>query len=168
MKKLLIFIVLIICLMLSVILFWIKTGSKEVVNSGERVELNSTLEEQEAILDKVVMIKDGKIFNEDIIDNFIEAKKTDGMELNIIDEDKNICIRYVAPTEPQSGENGYDIGDGSFATRKKIFGYYILYKDGEEYEFTDIEHSVARYISDDKVVLYFDAPLIEYIEIWRI
>ena len=53
--------------MLSVILFWIKTGSKEVVNSGERVELNSTLEEQEAILDKVVMIKDGKIFNEDII-----------------------------------------------------------------------------------------------------
>ena len=88
------------------------------------------------------------------------------MELNIIDEDKNICIKYVAPTEPQSGENGYDIGDGSMETRKKIFGYYIYSINGEtKGEYTDIDHEIKRGIGNGKVTLYFDAETIDYVKI---
>ena len=133
-----------------------------VSNINEAEQEIQTNEKQ----NNVVIIKNDKIENENLIDTYLESSKTDGMELNIIDEDKNICIKYIAPTEPQSGENGYDIGDGSMETRKKIFGYYIYSVDGEiKGEFTNIDHKIARGIGNGKVTLYFNAEAIDYIQI---
>ena len=135
MKRTIIFVVLIICLVVSIILFWIKVGSQEIVDGGDNVEKTSIEEidedkksdTEEVAQDKVAMIKDGKIYSEEIIDNFLESEKVDGMELNIVYEGKNVSLKYIAPTEPQSGENGYDIGDGTGETKKKIFGYYMFW-----------------------------------------
>lgn len=172
MKKYIITAIVIICLVISVILFWIKVGSQEVIDNESSIKLNSNIEEtngnyddKDIIPDNVAVIKDGKIYNENIINDFIKADKTEEMELNIVDEGKNISIKFIAPTEPQSGENGYDIGDGTVETRKKIFGYYVVSMEGEEKqrEFTNIDHRLVKVISNDKVVLCFDAPFIKYI-----
>lgn len=163
-KKIIVIIILIVLILVGFSVYFI-ISQKSNYNETNDLKQNFLSSENEE-KNNVVIIKNNKIKNEDLIDNYIESSKTDGMELNIIDEDKNICIKYVAPTEPQSGENGYDIGDGSMETRKKIFGYYIHFENGEiKGEYTDIDHEIKRGVGNGKVTLYFNAEAIDYVKI---
>ena len=165
MKKKFIVIFILVVLILVGLSVYFSIRQKSNYNEINELKQNFESSENEEKND-VVIIKNNKIENENLIDNYIESSKTDGMELNILDEDKNICIKYVAPTEPQSGENGYDIGDGSMETRKKVFGYYIHSVNGEiKGEYTDIDHEIKRGIGNEKVTLYFNADSIDYVEI---
>lgn len=95
--------------------------------------------------------------------------------MNILQDDKNIKITYTPgqyATIYQQGAEGevvsfnLPLDDGSYESRQNVYGYYTLIKDDEEpLKFALIDHHIARTIYDDNVVLYFNAPLIDYVEI---
>ncbi|MBR6504441.1 MAG: hypothetical protein IKT41_01755 [Clostridia bacterium] len=133
---------------------------------------------QEGNSKDIVIIKNNKIQNEHLIDEFIEKTdytKNDSQELNILQDGKKIKITYTPgeyAKEYQKSTDGETInyttslGDGSFESRQKVYGYYTLIKEDEEpLKFALIDHNIARTIDGNNVVLYFDAPLIEYVEI---
>ena len=133
---------------------------------------------QEEISKDVVIIKNNKIQNEHLIDEFIEKTdytKNESQELNILQDNKNIKITYTPGQyakiyQQNTGEEvvsfNLPLDDGSFESRQKVYGYYTLIKDDEEpLKFALIDHHIARTIDDENVVLYFNAPLIKYVEI---
>lgn len=137
--------------------------------------------QQEEISKDVVIIKNNKVQNEHLIDEFIEKTdytKNESQELNIVQDNNNIKITYTPGQyakiyEQSTGEEvvsfNLPLDDGSFESRQKVYGYYTLIKEGEEpLKFALIDHHIARTIHDDKVTLYFNAPLIEYVEILNI
>ena len=133
---------------------------------------------QEEISKDVVIIKNNKIQNEYLIDEFIEKTdytKNESQELNIMQDDKNIKITYTPGqyaniykqgTEGEVVSFNLPLDDGSFESRQKMYGYYsLIINDEEPLKFALIDHHIARIIDGNNVVLYFDAPLIEYVEI---
>ena len=133
---------------------------------------------QKEISKDVVIIQNNKIQNEHLIDEFIEKTdytKNESQELNILQDNKNIKItytpgQYAKMYQQNTGEEvvnfNLPLDDGSFESRQKVYGYYTLLKEDEEpLKFALIDHHIARTINDDKVVLYFNAPFIEYVEI---
>ena len=135
---------------------------------------NTTPIKDNAISKKdVVIIKNGKIENEQIIDEFIEKTNpanTESKELNILQDDKKIKVTYTSGEYAtallkQREDDDAIIGasDGSFESMKKVYGYYTLLVDDEiKGEYALVDHSIKRVTSNDTVTVYFDAPLIEY------
>jgi len=125
----------------------------------------------------IVIIKNNKIQNEYLIDEFIEKTdytKNESQELNIVQDNKNIKITYTPGQYAKIYQQGTEgevvsfnlpLDDGSFESRQKVYGYYTLIKDDEEpLKFALIDHQIARIIDGNNVVLYFEAPFIEYVE----
>lgn len=139
--------------------------------------LENEILEEETKKDMVI-IKNGKIQNESLIDEFIEkthCSKIESQELNILQDDKRIKITYTSGqyariyqegTEKEKISFNLPLNDGSFETRQKIYGYYsLIINDEEPIKFALQDHHIARTIHNDNVTLYFNAPLIEYTEI---
>ena len=129
----------------------------------------SSSQDEENLAD-IVIIKNGEIQNEELIDNFVDNVKIQEFELKIKQDEKNISVKYNPPEE-QNDDNSVDntivsVGDGSLESNKKLYGYYSLYVDGNlEGEYPTINHQIRRMIQNDKVILYFDAPTIDYVKI---
>jgi len=132
---------------------------------------------QEVISKDLVIIKNNKIQNEHLIDEFIKKTdytKNESQELNILQDNKNIKITYTPGQYAKIYQQGTEgevvsfnlpLDDGSFENRQKVYGYYTLIKDDEEpLKFALIDHQIARIIDGNNVVLYFEAPFIEYVE----
>ena len=132
---------------------------------------------QEEISKDVVIIKNNKIQNEYLIDEFIERTdytKNESQELNILQDNEKIKITYTPGEYAKEHSNSTDketvnytttLGEGTFENRQKLYGYYTLTKNDEEpLKFALGDHHLARVIDDNNVVLYFDAPLIEYVK----
>jgi len=132
---------------------------------------------QEVISKDLVIIKNNKIQNEHLIDEFIKKTdytKNESQELNILQDNKNIKITYTPGQYAKIYQQGTEgevvsfnlpLDDGSFESRQKVYGYYTLIKDDEEpLKFALIDHQIARIIDGNNVVLYFEAPFIEYVE----
>ena len=108
-----------------------------------------------------VLITNGKIQNEDLIDIFIEnvGKFTDS-KLDIIQDEDNIILEYI------SGE--YKLGqsetesvsvpkDDSLEEYMRVYGYYKLTKNGEEVEKLDRSRFlVARRLEGKNIYLTFN------------
>lgn len=125
----------------------------------------------------IVIIKNNKIQNENLIDEFIEKAvdtTIESQELNIKQDDVNIKVtytpgEYAKAMNSQSSEESTNVplSDGSFESNKKIYGYYTLIVNEEvKGEYPLRSHTIRRTTSSDKIVtLYFDALLIDYISI---
>lgn len=126
----------------------------------------------------VVIIKNNEIQNEYLIDEFIEktdCSKIESQELNILQDDKKIKITYTPGEHAKIYQEGIKqesiifnlpSNDDSFETRQKIYGYYsLIVNDEEPKKFALQDHYITRMIDNNNVILYFDAPLIDYTEI---
>jgi len=132
---------------------------------------------QEEISKDVVIIKDNNIQNEYLIDEFIEKtdySEIESQELNILQDDKKIKITYT-PGEyakiyrTSTGQETISVttpeNDGAFESRQKYYGYYsLIIEDNEPLKFALQDHHIARIIDDKNVIVYFEAPLIDYAE----
>lgn len=132
---------------------------------------------QEESSKNVVIIKDNEIQNEYLIDEFMaktDYTQNESQELNILQDDEKIKITYTPgeyAKEYQNSTNGEtanyttSLGEGSFESRQKLYGYYTLIKNDEEpLKYALLDHHFTRIIDGNNVVLYFDAPLIEYVK----
>ena len=132
---------------------------------------------QEEISKDVVIIKDNKIQNEYLIDEFMaktDYTKNESQELNILEDDEKIKITYTPGEYAKEHQNSTDgettnyttsLGEGSFESRQKLYGYYsLIINDNEPLKFALGDHYFERIIDGNNVVLYFDAPLIEYVK----
>ena len=181
MKKKIFIVILAVCLIAIIIFGMYVTdrirmkNNKPVVFSTWGYQYVPPISEDEI---PVVIIRDNKIQNEYLIDEFIEKTdytKNDSQELNILQDGKKIKITYTPgeyAKEYKKNKDGETInytaplGDGTFENRQKVYGYYTLIKDDEEpLKFALQDHHIARIIDGNNVVLHFEAPLIEYIEI---
>ncbi len=135
--------------------------------SNTAINLSNTIPLEDNVIGKndAIIIKNGKIENEQLIDEFIEemnATNNENKELNIVQDDKEIKLTYT-PGEYDQVEFVRSVDDGTFESKKKVYGYYTLLANDEiQGEFPRIGHSIKRTVSNDTVLLYFDAPLIEY------
>ena len=150
--------------------------TKQSKTNNDDVNLSNTNSLEESInrIKDIVIIKNGNIENEQLIDEFIEKtnlRDAEIQELQIVQEDKRMKVTYTPGeiSKLKSSSNVDDLNienDGSYETRKRIYGYYTLIVDGEDKgEYVLPSHSIKRIVSNDTVILYFDAPLIEYVTI---
>ena len=141
------------------------TTQTETSNTAINLSNAVSLEDNAIINNDTVIIKDGKIENEQLIDEFIEeavATNNVNKELNIVQDDKNIKVTYT-PGEYAVVDFARSVDDGTFESKKKVYGYYTLFVNDEiQGEFPRTGHFIKRRVSNDTVILYFDAPLIEY------
>lgn len=153
MKKILIFALIFIAIVGGVFIgFFInrKEPTKLVESSNPIQKLNE------------VVIIDGKIENEDLIDEFFNNLSEEKAELNIKEDDKNIKIEFIAGQNMiviNSEESGrIDVGDGSFESNKKLYGYYSIYRNGQlSRELPLPTWYLKRVTKDDKVILRFES-----------
>lgn len=170
-NKILIILVIAIILIVGATIFIITENQiKENKTSNSSTDY---IENEEKISDNIVVIKNNKITNESLIDDFIEKAvdtNVENQELCILQDNLNIKVTYTpgeyAKIYQQSKENeniSMPIGDGSTESNKKIYGYYSLFINDElKGEYPLISHTIKRDTTDNNVTLYFDAMLINY------
>ena len=155
-KRVLSLIVIFVALFLIIIgVFIFMSKPNDTNTNGVNVYNNISIEESINNVKDKVIIKNGNIENEQLIDKFIEeavATNNENRELNIIQDDKNIKVKYT-PGEYASGE----------FIRSSDYGFYtLLVNDEIQGEYSLFKHTIKRITSNDTVILYFDAPLIDY------
>ena len=130
----------------------------------------------------IITIKDGKIQNESLLDEFIENsnnKQNASLQINIIsgENKETITLEYII------GENyinnvSNNINstinmtapdrDWTFDDYKKYYGYYKLVKDEEEENFDDYHFDIIRETNDNVVSVIFYSEMLDLIEIPKI
>lgn len=131
------------------------------------------ISKSEENLTNIVIIKNNDIKNENLIDEFIEKaifSNVENQEINIIQDDKKIKLKYTSGEYAKAKESAKDednftvpISDGSFTNNKRVYGYYSLIINEEpQGEYPLGSNYIKRIIENDTVILYFDAPFIEY------
>ena len=168
MKRSIIIVLLVLLAIGICILFSINISQKQnyIVESIARTE-----NMQNRVNENFVIINNGQIMNENLIDEFIEKAqypKAEKQELNIKQDNKNISIiynpsEYAKALNESNGNINMPMDDGSFEVRKRLYGYYSLLINGKTIgEYTLISHKIVKITENNEVILYFDAPLIEY------
>lgn len=146
----------------------------ETTNTAIDLSNTNSLEEDVTSKNDVVIIKNGKIENELLIDEFTEKaiySNIDKQELNIIQDGKQIKVTYtpgeIAKLFYWENTDGTQLeNDGTSESMKKIYGYYTLIVNDEiTGEYALKSHSIKRMVSNDTIILYFDSPLIDYVTI---
>lgn len=131
--------------------------------SQEYIEQNEVLNENEyngIDISNNVIIKNGEIQNENLIDEFINNSADEKKELNIEYNDEVVKVKFT-PKEENYENN---VGDGTFESNKKIYGYYSLTKNDENIgEYPLNTWYIRKKIKDNQVILRFDMILAEYI-----
>lgn len=171
----------IIVILISVIVFgfnYIKNLSFRNSVITENSE-NINIVENEDYSQNVVLIKNGQIKNEYLIDEFINnANKEKELQLEIIQENDNIKLMYIP------GENeALKIEENETVTQsipkedsaeeyRRIYGYYLLVKNNQEINKLDcLRFSIKRRCEDNDVYLTFSSietmKLKDYIDICK-
>lgn len=116
-----------------------------------------------------VVIKNGVIKNENLIDEFLSANNN--AKLEIIQDDDKIVVESIAPgyfrdINEKAEDDVIYIGDGSDESNKKYYGYYkVTINESVSKEYTKFNHIIKRRLdNNNNVNLYFEAHLIEYAE----
>lgn len=149
MKK--IFVIVISLIVILGIVFGInKTFNKTTVNEISSGESSENIEERNEENQNIVKIVDGKIQNENLIDDFIEktssGKESANLKIQdiIIDDSSDfIEIEYFPSKLNEKNEIEY--------------GYYLLKINDEEKELSGVNYFLKRKTEDGKVYLYFDS-----------
>lgn len=162
-KLIIIFIVAIICGICFVT--FINKISKN--NIEENTVKNENVNQNEERPKDIVVIKNGNIENENLINEFIDNIKDEEMELIIKFNDDIVKVKYIPKnkTTERMFENVLvtDIGDGSFESNKKVYGYYILTKNDEIIgEYPLINWHIKKKLKDDNIIVRFETILAEY------
>lgn len=125
----------------------------------EPKEILNEKEDEERAISNIVIIKNGEIQNENLIDEFINNSFDEEKELEIKSDDEITKVKYI-PRE--KGMENY-VGDGTFESNKKIYGYYSLIKNNENIgEYPLSTWYIRKKIKDNQVILRFDMILAEY------
>ena len=106
----------------------------------------------------IVKIVDGKIQNEDLIDEFIKEtaieKESKTLQIEVNDENLiEIEFVYQEPKEDQEMVNS------NTPLSDEDFGYYLLKRDEKETRFSVLDYHIARNTIDETVYLIFDTVL---------
>ena len=134
-----------------IVIFGIAFGiNKTIVNEISNDESSENIEEKNEEKQDTVKIIDGKIQNENLIDEFIE-KTSSGKENAILriqdiiidDSSDFIEIEYFSSKLNEKNEIEY--------------GYYLLKINDEEKELSGVNYFLKRKTEDGKVYLYFDS-----------
>lgn len=156
-KLIVIFIVAILC-GVCFACFINKTSQNNISNDALKNEIST--ENEEILRNDIVIIKSGNIQNENLINEFINNIKDEEIELEIKSDEDIIKVKYI----PKENNTENYVGDGSFESNKKIYGYYILTKNDETIgEYPLINYFIRKEIKDNNVILRFDSILVEYI-----
>lgn len=114
-------------------------NTKEIISEVEEKNIDEN--------QNIVKIVDGKIQNEDLIDEFIEkitsAKETMSLQIEI-DNDNLVEVELIPPSD----------GDD-----ENLYGYYLLKREGKETSFNCLDYHIARNTIDKTVYLIFDTVL---------
>ena len=126
-----------------------------------------------------ITIKDGKIQNENLLDDFIEKannKQNANLQIDIIsDENKEtinleyIIGKYYINNDTTSTTNmTAPDRNWNFDYYQEYYGYYKLVKNGEEESFDDYHFDIIRETNDNVVSVIFYSEMIDLIEIPKI
>ncbi len=172
MKKKYLYIILLICIIVIIAIgyFFFKKSNK-LQNTENTIFTNAEIQEKSNLND-IVVIKNGRIENENLIDDFINSDSSQNNKLEIIQDNDKIIVESIKPEISENPSNDVMVnitanaGDGSVESNKKIYGYYILIVNGKQNgEYDKWQFSIKRSVSNNEVTLYFDAPLVEFTEI---
>ena len=127
-----------------------KISNQTTVNEISNDESSENVEENNDEKQNIVKIVNGKIQNEDLIDEFIEktsnGKESANLKIQdiIIDDSSDfIEIEYFSSKLNEKNEIEY--------------GYYLLKINDEEKELSGVNYFLKRKTEDGKVYLYFDS-----------
>ncbi len=130
-------------------------------NLNKEVSKNTLIEVQNQNREKdIVKIIDGKIENEDLIDEFINevAKEKESILKIEVKEDnieKNLEVAFV-PSEQETNTTEFNVPDTE-EYYQKAYGYYKLSINGEEKaRHNKLSWNLGRGTREDKVILYFN------------
>ena len=174
MKKKYLYIILLICIIVLFVIgcFFLKKQNKLQNTENKNTIVTNTEIQEESDLNNIVIIKNGKIENENLIDDFINSDSHQNNKLEIIQDNDKIIVESIKPEISEKSSNDVmanitaNAGDGSVESNKKIYGYYILTVNGKQNgEYDKWQFSIKRSVRNNEVTLYFDAPLVEFTEI---
>lgn len=131
------------------------------INSGTEEETlieNKTVEVSQN--ENIVVINNGKIENENLIDEFMKNTTINGkneLELNIEDGETNIKIEFTPGENALRSDGTIEVGDASAENNKRLFGYFSIYKDNQlSNELDLLTWHLNRVTKDRKVTLRFE------------
>lgn len=160
---------LVVFVIIGVIVFGVMyIHEKEVLNT--EVTKNTSLEDQNQNIDNMVKITDGKIENEDLIDEFInEVTKENAKTLKILVKDNNSEENLEVDFVPSEQKKQEEISETNTTNTtvfnvpdteeyyQKAYGYYKFSINGEEKaRYNKLSWSIDRMTKENKVTLYFN------------
>ena len=120
------------------------------------------------INDNVIIIEDGKIKNENLLDTFIkdsQNKQNSSLQINNISNEKTeiILLEYIQGEDVLNdniSENSTTIssvlsGDATVEEYQKYYGYYKVTTTDKEEKFDDMHWDIRRQTTDNKVKVIF-------------
>lgn len=170
-----ILIVLVLGVTIGLSIYYLNKNTKEnEINNESNISLDNEIIDNNQ--NDVVLIKKGKIQNEELINDFIEKAiftNIENKELNIKQDNTDIKVTYtsgeyakVMNLKNNGEEVNIPVGDGLHESNKQIYGYYTLIENDKiKGEYPLNSHTIKRITADNIVTLYFDAPLIDYVTI---
>ena len=163
------FIIVISLIVILGIVFGInKISNKATFNEISDVELSENIEEI-SVEEKqdIVKIVDGKIQNENLIDEFIEKTSNDKESANlkiqdiIIDDSSDFIEIEFLPSKIQKTEESE--ADSYINSPQEeinnMYGYYVLTRNDREIGFDCLNYHITRNVIDKTVYLIFDTVL---------
>lgn len=161
--------ILVVFVIIGVIAFGVMyIHEKEVLNT--EVRKNTSLEGQNQNIDNMVKITDGKIENEDLIDEFInEVIKENVATLKIRVKDNNSEENLEVDFVPSEQKKQEEISETNTTNTtvfnvpdteeyyQKAYGYYKFSINGEEKaRYNKLSWSIDKMTKENKVTLYFN------------
>lgn len=161
--------ILVVFVIIGVISFGVMYIYKKEVLDTE-VTKNTSLEGQNQNIDNMVKIIDGKIENEDLIDEFINEvtkENVDTLKIRVKDNnsEKNLEIDFV-PSELKKQEEISETNTTNTTVfnvpdteeyYQKAYGYYKFSINGEEKaRYNKLSWNIGRMTKENKVTLYFN------------
>ena len=144
-----------------------KTFNKTIVNEISNDENSENIEEKNEEKQDIVKIVDGKIQNEDLIDEFIEetsnGKESANLKIQdiIIDDSSDFIEIEFVPSKLQKPEESE--ADSYINSPQEeidnMYGYYVLTRNDREIRFDCLNYHITRNVIDKTVYLIFDTVL---------
>lgn len=154
--------VLLICCIVAVTVYYNKNVDLNKISDETTIE---SANEEESKQSNIVKITNGKIENENIIDNFINSINTnENSTLEIIEDDKNIILENVhgelnTESKEDNSTTVVTIPDkvDTDEDYQKVYGYYKLIVNNEEKgKYDKLRYQIKRAVKDNEVCLYFN------------
>ncbi len=152
----------------------------ENVSNNELPTSNVESSDDITINNDIIIIKDGKIQNENLIDTFIENsnnKQTTNLEIDVTSNENTdvIKLEYV-PAEKDENQNDNSSSNSTviingpnqeftYEDYQKYYGYYKMTKNEKEEKFDALHWNIKRLTDGNTVQVIFNSNTIDLAEI---